>query len=73
MIKFLNQYADYGTVAQIRNTKISAHVSMYNSNPLVNKVYDQSIIPVSVLHVDTLNKARLDSISRLTRSDTLAL
>lgn len=58
--RLLEKYSDFGTEDQIREQKISAHVSMYNKNKLVNKVREQAIIPSAVLNVgmyqDALNR-----------------
>lgn len=55
--RLLETYSDYGTIEQIRNKRIASHVSMYNKNPLVNKILDQSVIPVSLLNADMFQKA----------------
>ena len=39
------------------NSTMSAYASMYNKNQLVNKIYEQTLIPTHVLNADVYQKA----------------
>jgi len=55
--RFMHKYQDFGTEKEIRDKKLSSHVSMYNQNQLVNKVVEQAMIPPAILNTAMFQEA----------------
>ncbi|RLG27626.1 hypothetical protein DRO03_11730 [Methanosarcinales archaeon] len=55
--RYLNKYQDFGDEKEIRDNKISPHVSMYNKTKLVNKIMEQTMIAPSILNASLFQEA----------------
>ena len=54
---FPNRYSRLKDILQLGSREISAYVSSYNKNKLVNMIREQTLIPVHVLNADLHQKA----------------